>query len=146
MYDDGWNGPFRRKPNLACTSAAAAGCWGHRNNILAEWSRVLLAHSPGMWYLEAGAAQVPTTVAQLFPVSGAATEASDAMIVTATETPPHYVYTWAQAVAAGAEGRQEDGGGSARRTSSARPLLPRRRRGGGCARRRARVGGPGDSG
>src|SRR5262249_50157091 len=35
MYADGWgpNGSF----NLDCTSATAAGCWGHRHNIIATY-------------------------------------------------------------------------------------------------------------
>ena len=33
MYDDGPHGP-----NEACPSAGAAGCWGHRNNVLAPWA------------------------------------------------------------------------------------------------------------
>ncbi len=33
MYDDGPN-----SPNIDCTVAGAAGCWGHRENILAPWS------------------------------------------------------------------------------------------------------------
>ncbi|NMP24897.1 hypothetical protein [Sulfobacillus harzensis] len=102
MYDDGWNGPLRRTPNLACTSATATGCWGHRDNILAEWSRRLLAGRPGTWYLIAGAAQVPTITRTVLPIDRSITEDSDAMIVTAVEQPPHYVYTWAQAVAEGA--------------------------------------------
>jgi hypothetical protein len=32
MYDDGPG-----SPNSACTSAGAAGCWGHRDNILSAW-------------------------------------------------------------------------------------------------------------
>jgi hypothetical protein len=35
MYDDGWgpNGSF----NMDCTSSGAAGCWGHRHNILSSY-------------------------------------------------------------------------------------------------------------
>lgn len=101
MYQDGYGGPGNT-PNLACTSTAATGCWGHRDNILAEWSRRLLAGHPGSWYLAAGAAQtiVPGGL-------GSGTTLSDAMIVTAATTPPTYAYTWAQAVA---EGAGEPGG------------------------------------
>ncbi|MBV9662039.1 MAG: CAP domain-containing protein [Acidimicrobiales bacterium] len=33
MYDDGPN-----SPNIDCPSPGAAGCWGHRRNILAPWA------------------------------------------------------------------------------------------------------------
>jgi hypothetical protein len=33
MYDDGWGGPGNTD-NLACTSAHAPGCWGHRDELL----------------------------------------------------------------------------------------------------------------
>lgn len=96
MYQDGYGGPGNT-PNLACTTAASSGCWGHRDNILAEWSRKLLAGRPGPWYLVAGAAQT------VIPAGlGTARAVSDAMIVTAVPTPPTYVYTWAEAVSEGA--------------------------------------------
>lgn len=102
MYEDGWSGPLQRTPNLACTSATAPGCWGHRANILAEWHRRLLSDHPGPWYLAAGAAQtvVPISSANLTLVPQ--TALSDAMIVTAYSQPPTYRYTWQQAVAEGA--------------------------------------------
>jgi hypothetical protein len=34
MYDDGWGGSVRNTPNLACTSAKAAACWAHRDELL----------------------------------------------------------------------------------------------------------------
>ncbi len=34
MYEDGWGGNSSPTPNLACTSAAALGCWGHRDQLL----------------------------------------------------------------------------------------------------------------
>ena len=98
MYQDGYGGPGNTQ-NLDCTTASAAGCWGHRDNILAEWTRKLLAGHPGSWYLAAGAAQ------SIIPGGlGTAREVSDAMIVTAVTTPPDYVYTWAEAIAEGAGG------------------------------------------
>ncbi len=33
MYDDGYGGT-----NLDCTSPGSSGCWGHRNNILGDWT------------------------------------------------------------------------------------------------------------
>jgi hypothetical protein len=37
MYDDGWGGAGHTS-NYACTSAGAAGCWGHRDELLGEYS------------------------------------------------------------------------------------------------------------
>jgi hypothetical protein len=103
MYFDGFNGPLRT-PNLACQTPKASGCWGHRNNILAEWSTHLMADLPEPWYLVAGAAEVPVPATpHLSPISE--TMESDAMIVTAVWQPPHYVYTWRQAVKEGAGSR-----------------------------------------
>ena len=33
MYDDGWGGT-----NLDCSTPSASGCWGHRDNILGNWT------------------------------------------------------------------------------------------------------------
>jgi len=37
MYDDGWGGRGNTT-NYACTSPTAAGCWGHRDELLGEYS------------------------------------------------------------------------------------------------------------
>lgn len=34
MYDDGWSGSRSATSNIACTSPSAAGCWGHRDELL----------------------------------------------------------------------------------------------------------------
>ena len=34
MYDDGWGGSAATTSNIDCTSASAAGCWGHRDELL----------------------------------------------------------------------------------------------------------------
>ena len=34
LYNDGWGGTRSNTPNIDCTSSVAAGCWGHRLNIL----------------------------------------------------------------------------------------------------------------
>jgi hypothetical protein len=34
MYDDGWAGNRAQTTNIVCTSAAAAGCWAHRDQLL----------------------------------------------------------------------------------------------------------------
>lgn len=39
MYLDGWGGSSATTSNLDCTSPTAAGCWGHRDNILATFGQ-----------------------------------------------------------------------------------------------------------
>ena len=34
MYDDAWGGSAAKTSNIACTSAGAAGCWAHRDELL----------------------------------------------------------------------------------------------------------------
>ena len=34
MYDDGWGGSVAATSNVACTTATARGCWGHRDELL----------------------------------------------------------------------------------------------------------------
>ena len=34
MYDDAWGGSVAKTSNIACTSAGAAGCWAHRDELL----------------------------------------------------------------------------------------------------------------
>jgi hypothetical protein len=34
MYDDAWAGSVAATSNVACTSAHAAGCWAHRDELL----------------------------------------------------------------------------------------------------------------
>jgi hypothetical protein len=43
MYQDGWQGAGTT--NLACTSPSAAGCWAHRDNILASYASPTLMGS-----------------------------------------------------------------------------------------------------
>jgi len=38
MYDDGWGGSRSTTVNLACTGATSPGCWGHRMELLGEYS------------------------------------------------------------------------------------------------------------
>ncbi|MGD1050548.1 MAG: hypothetical protein ABR947_05705 [Solirubrobacteraceae bacterium] len=77
MYDDGYGGP-----NLDCSSPSAAGCWGHRQGVLA------FASGPA---LSMGAAAI---------VHGDPTYALT--IVATTTAPWPYSYTWARAQADGA--------------------------------------------
>lgn len=38
MYNDGWGGSQRNTSNFACTSAHSNGCWGHRDELLGEFT------------------------------------------------------------------------------------------------------------
>ncbi len=38
MYDDGWGGNADKTWNYACTSPTSVGCWGHRDNILGNYT------------------------------------------------------------------------------------------------------------
>ncbi|MDA8343336.1 MAG: hypothetical protein M0007_14095 [Actinomycetota bacterium] len=83
MYADGPGG-F----NVECPHGGAAGCWGHRANILAS------PHG-GTLIMGAGALTLPTglsSVSELF------------VSVHSPRDIPPLTYTWAQAVAAGAGG------------------------------------------
>ncbi|MHB8264221.1 MAG: hypothetical protein ACYDGY_10860, partial [Acidimicrobiales bacterium] len=37
VYSDGWGGSAANTFNVDCTGPTASGCWGHRNNILANY-------------------------------------------------------------------------------------------------------------
>jgi hypothetical protein len=78
MYNDGPG-----SNNIACTAANTAGCWGHRDIILAN---------PAGARLVAGAAVAFTNAANQY-----ATELQQP-----TGARPAFVYTWVSAVAAGA--------------------------------------------
>jgi hypothetical protein len=83
MYADGPGG-F----NVECPHRSAAGCWGHRANILA---------SPrgGTLIMGAGAVTLPT---------GLSSDSELFVAVRSLRDIPPLTYTWAQAVAAGAGG------------------------------------------
>jgi len=91
MYTDGWQGKYTS--NYACTSARAPGCWGHRDNILANVSRMpcystSCAEIMGAGYVRDGTGDGYSSYTELFVQVGGV-------------TPPLY-YTWRQALAAGA--------------------------------------------
>ena len=86
MYDDGPG-----SGNLACGSGGG-GCWGHRDNILG-FSAAQLAASGGILVMGAGEASP----------AGAKPWMSDTeLFAVVNHTPAYYLYTWGQAVAAGA--------------------------------------------
>lgn len=63
MYDDGWGGSAKTTSNIACTSAHARGCWGHRDNILGS------DFGPGCHVCVAGAAYAASSNERTFPTS-----------------------------------------------------------------------------
>ena len=86
MYDDGPG-----SGNLACGSGGG-GCWGHRDNILG-FSPSQLAASGGLLVMGAGEAA---------PAAAAPWMSDTELFAVITKSPAYYVYTWAQAVSAGA--------------------------------------------
>jgi len=87
MYDDGPG-----SGNIACNAGNATGCWGHRDNVL-SYNAQQLASSGGFLVMGASEAVVPADSPWV----------SDAeLFVVLSSSPAYYLYTWAQAVAAGA--------------------------------------------
>jgi hypothetical protein len=84
MYDDGYSGID--SINRACLRPHEKGCWGHRANILMTF--------PAGLTLSGGAGTS-------HPLG-----ASIAEIVACGHRKPHYTYTWAQALAHGANGHR----------------------------------------
>jgi hypothetical protein len=84
MYEDGYSGS--NSINIACRTRRARGCWGHRENIL---------HRFGSGQVVVGGAgsanKLGTSIAEL--IAGGYSH-------------PHYVFTWAQALAHGANGHR----------------------------------------
>jgi len=91
MYDDGWAG--RLTDNYNCTSPGATGCWGHRDNVLANASRLpcpgaTCALVMGGGFVNAGGGDGFSSYAEL--------------IVQVSSAPSGLYYTWARAQAQGA--------------------------------------------
>src|SRR3954462_2415837 len=83
MYEDGWSDTDTT--NVDCTAADAAGCWGHRNNILSDFG---------------GAGEVVAGVA-----FGGTTSTSMALVAVGGKGPlPPLRYLWSEALADGAGG------------------------------------------
>ncbi|MDA8279546.1 MAG: hypothetical protein M0Z63_03855 [Actinomycetota bacterium] len=102
MYEDGAN-----SGNLDCPHAGASGCWGHRHGILDVFGTV--------GTVAMGAAIDPTGDTNAGDRGGTSMTA----VLAVMDTPPGpFVYTWAQAVAAGADGGTPTGPGPASRPGS----------------------------
>ncbi len=87
MYDDGYGGH-----NGGCMSPAAAGCWGHRDNILRQWRGDLTGCSAADSQLVMGAAYARS--------AKWATSFAEIFVAACGQKPSGEVYTWTQAQAA----------------------------------------------
>jgi hypothetical protein len=93
MYDDGINPP---SGNADCDKITDRGCWGHRQNILIDWSKPPLSYPP-VGPLKMGAACLAQSNSYLEGWADSCAE-----IFTNDPHSGAYIYTWAEAVADGA--------------------------------------------
>ena len=91
MYLDGWAGKGKTF-NYLCTSAGARGCWGHRNDVLVNSSTLPCYAASCSLVMGAG------SVNDHWSIYNSYTE----LLVQVSGTPPALIYSWKQAVAAGA--------------------------------------------
>ena len=85
LYNDGWNANGSTPMNLNCTSATASGCWGHRDDILANMS------GSGYSNMDAG-------VGVAFGVGGFSTSFAAVMVGDSVSAPSSYAFTWSSEV------------------------------------------------
>ena len=103
MYDDGWGGSPGTTSNIACTSATAPGCWGHRDELLGSDP----GFNPGVGLactncvMGAGYASAQTNP----PAAGGLSSSYTDLVVAPAGPVPAMTYTWNDALAAGAGGR-----------------------------------------
>jgi hypothetical protein len=72
--------------NLACPAGGGGGCWGHRDNIL----------------MNSGGGTLVMGAAEAAPAGDQPWVSDTELFAVIAGSPAYYVYTWAQAVAAGA--------------------------------------------
>ena len=89
MFDDGYS-TDPSTANLDCTPGNTTGCWGHRENILSDWT------DDSGKALQMGTACSPLSQPGYYATYSCATLFVD------SAAPQPYTYTWAQAVADGA--------------------------------------------
>jgi len=89
MYDDGWGGSQGQTLNADCTSPSAAGCWGHRDIILTQYSSGYCGGAAPVLVMGAADSQAYSggSLAAIF-------------LSTCGPTPSDEVYTWAEAAQA----------------------------------------------
>lgn len=85
MWDDGWGGSAGTTVNRNCTSATAAGCWGHRQIILSDCR----AQGVGVCRYVAGAAETPFSAGGSSPITSFA-----AVVDSTTGSLPPLDYTY----------------------------------------------------
>jgi hypothetical protein len=88
MYDDAWGGTVAQTSNIACTSANAAGCWAHRDELLGSDP----GYNDGVG-LTCTTCEMGTGFAM---VSGGASYVD--LIEVPSGTPPAMSFTWANNV------------------------------------------------
>ena len=102
MYDDGYGGS-----NFDCRTPGASGCWGHRDNILGRYPRRSAFTSASFGApINVGPARRTTLVmgaGNLQPVKAGEAQGNwTAIFAAVSGHRPKLVYSWKQAVAAGA--------------------------------------------
>ncbi len=85
MYDDGWGGSAAATSNVACTTASAAGCWAHRDELLGNDP----GYNPGV-----GLSASNCEMGVGFAVVGGSGSFVD-LIEQPASTPPAMTFTWA---------------------------------------------------
>ncbi len=85
MYDDGWGGSAAATSNVACTSARAAGCWAHRDELIGSDP----GYNPGVG-LTTSTCEVGVGFAM---VNGSGSFVD--LIEKPASTPPAMTFTWA---------------------------------------------------
>jgi hypothetical protein len=91
MYDDGWGGNASVTSNIACTSASAAGCWAHRDELLGSDP----GYNPGV-----GLTSTNCEMGVGYAVVGGSGSYVD-LIERPAGSVPAMTFTWAQEVASG---------------------------------------------
>jgi hypothetical protein len=91
MYDDGWGGSVAATSNVVCTSAKAAGCWAHRDELLGSDP----GYNPGVG-LNCTDCEMGTGFAV---VSGSGSFVD--LVELPKGTPPAMTFTWAQELSEG---------------------------------------------
>ena len=91
MYDDGWGGSAAATSNIDCTSPSAAGCWGHRDELLGSDA----PYNPGVG-LNCQDCEMGTGFTQVNNSSSFVD-----LIELPSGTPPAMTFTWAQELALG---------------------------------------------
>jgi hypothetical protein len=91
MYDDGWGGSAAATSNVVCTSARAAGCWAHRDELLGSDP----GFNPGV-----GLNCTNCEMGTGFAVVGGSGSFVD-LVELPKGTPPAMTFTWAQELSEG---------------------------------------------